>query len=909
MYIDKSTAEVEQLFGTSMEQGLTEAEAGRRKDQYGENRLKDRKKKSAAALFFEQLNDPLIYILMAAIAVSLFLHEVGDAGIIAVVIVLNAVVGVIQEGKARKAIEALQKLSSPRALVLREGTEREIESGLLVPGDVVLLEAGRQVPADLRLVQAVNLKIEESALTGESVPIEKICTPISGKDSSLGDRINMAYMTTTVTYGRGVGIVTATGMDTEIGKIADLIDDGGSELTPLQKRLADLGKVLSAAAIGICVFLFAVAVVQKRDIGEMLLTAISLAVAAVPEGLPAIVTIVLALSVSRMVKVNTIVRKLPSVETLGAVNVVCSDKTGTLTKNRMTVQKCYVDGKIVEKNMLDSKKHALFLEACTLCNDAVIKDARIGDPTELALLDIALEYGYRKDDLQKKYPRIDERAFDSDRKRMTTVHRKEDREIAYVKGAADEMIALCSTVWMNGKEVAFTAKAKRAALEAVDEMALLALRVLAAAVKAKGNLTDESNMMFVGLVGMIDPPREEVKEAVLSFKNAHVDTVMITGDHIDTAFAIAKELGIADSRQQCLSGMQIDALSEEEFAKTVDRIRVYARVSPEHKVKIVEALKKKGKIVAMTGDGINDAPSLKAADVGIAMGKEGTDVARNAADMVLTDDNFATIEKAMREGRGIFENIRKTILFLLSSNFGEIITMLAAVLAGFPAPLKASHILWVNLITDSLPALALGVDQNDTDALMKEPPRESKDSLFSHGGLTCTLCYGAVIGIISLLAFLTVPYQELLMAHLPVNIANLNKILQTQPILNKAQTHAFTVLGMSQLVHAVGMRDVNKSVFKMNHLNNLYMILAWGIGLFLQVLVTEIPYFVVLFGTSRLTLSEWGILGVLSAMPLVIHELLILSEFLINSTGKDSLKEPGKSKQEEQSSREPGEFA
>lgn len=907
MYIDKNVDEVEKLLGTSIEEGLTEEEAKRRIQQYGENRLKDKKKKSTAALFFEQLNDPLIYILMAAIAVSLFLKEVGDAGIIAVVILLNAIVGVVQEGKARKAIEALQKLSSPKALVKRNGKQREIESGLLVPGDVVFLEAGRQVPGDLRLVQAVNLKIEESALTGESVPIEKVSRPISGGNSGLGDRVNMAYMTTTVTYGRGEGIVTATGMNTEIGKIADLIDDSGHELTPLQKRLADLGKVLSIAAIGICLFLFLVAVFQKRDIGEMLLTAISLAVAAVPEGLPAIVTIVLALSVSRMVKVNTIVRKLPSVETLGAVNVICSDKTGTLTKNRMTVQKCFVDGRILEEGILDRKKHGIFLEACTLCNDASIKDTRIGDPTELALLDLALKHGYEKEKLQEKYPRIDERSFDSERKRMTTVHRKEGREIAYIKGAADEMISLCNTVWMYGKEVSFTSREKKAAKEAVDEMAHLALRVLAVAVKTKGTLTDENNMMFVGLVGMIDPPRDEVKEAVASFNTAHVDTVMITGDHIDTAFAIARDLGIAQRREQCMMGMQLDTLSEEEFAGKAEEIRVYARVSPEHKVRIVDALRKKGKVVAMTGDGINDAPSLKAADVGIAMGKEGTDVARNAADMVLTDDNFATIEKAMREGRGIYENIRKTILFLLSSNFGEIITMLAAVLAGFPAPLKASHILWVNLITDSLPALALGVDQNDTDALMKEPPRKSKDSLFSHGGLTCTLCYGVVIGIISLLAFLTVPYQELLRADLPLNLTNLHKILQLQSVLNKAQTHAFTVLGMSQLVHAIGMRDVNKSVFKMNHLNNVYMILAWGMGLFLQVIVTEIPYFVGLFGTSRLSLSEWGMLGVLSAMPLVIHELLILSELLIKGTDYSESEKTGESKQKEQAGRKPGE--
>ena len=909
MYTDKSVAEVEALLRTSASTGLTETEAEKRRAEYGENRLKDRKKKSVAVLFFEQLNDPLIYILMVAIAVSLFLKEVGDAGIIAVVIVLNAVVGVIQEGKARKAIEALKALSSPRALVKRDGKEREIDSSLLVPGDVVFLDAGRQVPADMRLIRAVNLKVEESALTGESVPAEKTNALQSESEKSLGDRLNMAYMSTTVTYGRGEGIVTATGMNTEIGKIAGLIDDGGSEMTPLQKRLADLGKILSAAAVAICLFLFLVAVLQKRDIGDMLLTAISLAVAAVPEGLPAIVTIVLALSVSRMVKVNTIVRKLPSVETLGAVNVVCSDKTGTLTKNRMTVEKCYVDGQIVEKEMLDAQKHTFFLEACTLCNDADIQGERIGDPTELSLLDLALSYGFEKEQLMKKYPRIDERAFDSERKRMTTVHKRAGREIAYIKGAADEMISLCSHVRMYGKEIPFSVKAKREALAAVDDMANAALRVLAVAVKTKGRLTDEKDMTFVGLVGMIDPPREEAKEAVASFQNAHVDTVMITGDHVDTAFAIAGELGIAKDKRQCMTGTQMDALSEEEFAQKVDEIRVYARVSPEHKVRIVEALKKKEKVVAMTGDGINDAPSLKVADVGIAMGKEGTDVARNAADMVLTDDNFATIEKAMREGRSIYENIRKTILFLLSSNFGEIITMLAAVLAGFPTPLKASHILWVNLITDSLPALALGVDKNDTDELMREPPRKSRDSLFSHGGLSCTLCYGVVIAAISLLSFLTVPYQELLRENLPVNLGNLNRVLQLTPVLNKAQTHAFTVLGMSQLVHAIGMRDVNKSVFKMNHFNNPYMFLAWGIGLFLQVLVTEIPYFVALFGTSRLTLPEWGMLGVLSCMPLFIHELLILSEYVRNGMGERDSEKPGECQQKEQCGGEEGKVA
>lgn len=899
MYSTRSVAETQTSLGVEVKQGLSAEDVQGRSEKYGENRLKEQKQKKVVELFWEQLNDPLIYILMVAIAVSLFLGEIGDAGIIAVVIVLNAVIGVIQEGKARRAIEALKKLTSPKALVRREGREMEIPSTELVPGDVVFLEAGRQVPADIRLVQAVNLKIEESALTGESVPTEKNTEPLTKGNHGLGDCYNMAFMTTIVTYGRGIGIVTATGMDTEIGKIADMIETKGTELTPLQKRLADLGKVLSFAAIGICVFLFLVALWQHRDVGDMLLTAISLAVAAVPEGLPAVVTIVLALSVSRMVKVNTIVRRLPSVETLGAVNVVCSDKTGTLTQNKMTIRECYIDGKTIPVEELDREKHELFFRACTLCNDAVIEESRIGDPTELAFLDMTYNFGYGKQALQNEYPRIEERAFDSDRKRMTTVHREKEGKRAYCKGAADEMLTLCDKAYVKGKEMVFSPKEKKKCQEAIEEMAGAAFRVLAVAMKREGELTEEKNMIFLGLVGMIDPPREEAKEAVESFRNAHVDTVMITGDHVDTAFAIAEQLGIAQSREQCLTGTQIDSMSREEFADIVDEIHVYARVSPEHKVRIVEALRDKGKVVAMTGDGINDAPSLKAADVGIAMGKEGTDVARGAADLVLVDDNFATIEKAMKEGRGIYENIRKTILFLLSSNFGEILTMLVAVLAGFPTPLKASHILWVNLITDSLPALALGVDKNDGDALMREQPRKSNESMFSGGGLTCTLCYGVVIGIISLLAFLTVPYEELLRMELPVTIENLEKMLRIQEVLSRAQTHAFTVLGISQLLHAIGMKDVNKSLFKMKHLDNCYMLLAGGIGILLQVLVTEIPYFVNLFRTSRLSLAEWGRLFLLSCTPLVIHELLVLQGYLESRVIKNSQK-PENCQQKEQ---------
>lgn len=871
---------VRQPNGTWMT-GLSAEEAVKRLDRYGANKLKERKKKSVVTLFLEQLNDPLIYILMAAIAVSLFLGEVGESLIIAVVIVLNAVVGVVQEGKALKAIEALQNLSSPRAIVRRDGREAEISSLEVVPGDVILLEAGRQVPADARLLFAMNLKVDESALTGESVSVEKEEElqehpeePL--QKGSVGDRTREVFMTTMITAGRGEAVVTATGMETEIGKIAGMLEESSEEMTPLQKRLADLGKILSALAIGICLFLFLVAVIQKRDIGEMLLTAISLAVAAVPEGLAAIVTIVLALSVSRMVRVGAIVRKLPSVETLGAVNVVCSDKTGTLTQNKMTVKECYVDGQFIHSDALNINSHQRMLQACVLCNDAKLGEQSIGDPTELSLLYLAKHYGMEKQILEKEYPRTGECAFDSTRKRMTTIHSTPDGEIAFTKGAADRILPRCKSIWKNGKEAAFSERAKKEVQEAASQMASKALRVLALSMKTKGNLETEEGLVFLGLVGMIDPPREDVANAVASFQNAHVDTVMITGDHVDTALAIAKDLGIATEGSQCMRGEELETLAEDELSERIEQIKVFARVSPEHKVRIVNALKRKNKIVAMTGDGINDAPSLRAADVGIAMGKGGTDVARNAADLVLTDDNFATIEKAIKEGRGIYENIRKTILFLLSSNFGEIITMLAAILAGFPATLKASHILWVNLITDSLPALALGMDVNDGDELMKVPPRKSTDTMFSHGGLSCTICYGVVIGVISLAAFLTVPYGELVQKGLPVSFQNLKKILELEWVLNKAQTHAFTVLGMSQLVHAVGMKDVNRSVFRMKHLDNLYMLAALGIGFLLQFLVTEIPYLVTLFGTSRLTFKEWCMLEVLALVPLFVHELLCL---------------------------------
>lgn len=900
MYAEKSKSTTINELNSNPNTGLTSSAAADRLSQYGENRLKDKPKKTFIALFRDQLNNPLIYILLVAVAISLFLGEVNEAIIIIAVILLNSLLGIFQEGKALKAIEALKHLTSPKALVRRDGIKSEIDAKLLVPGDIICLEAGRQIPADLRLTETVNIQIEESALTGESVPVEKNADYIAGPKDQISDQKNMAFMSTTVTYGRGEGIVVATGMNTQIGKIAGLLNEEG-ELTPLQKRLGDLGKVLSIVAIIICTLLFVVAIYQKRDIGDMLLTAISLAVAAVPEGLPAIVTIVLALSVSGMVRVNTIVRRLPSVETLGAVNVVCSDKTGTLTVNRMSVRECYVDNHVISAECLHPERYRKFLEACILCNDAVIektfdrtsqtsqcnqtitppqaheKSNRIGDPTELALLDLGLLHNLSKQDCELKHPRIDELSFDSERKRMTTLHLNGRSRIAFIKGAADEMLSRCSNIYLYDKEVTFTAKAKREMLKVVDEMCSRALRVLAVAMKTRGNLLEEEEMTFIGLVGLMDPARPEAAGAVLSFSQAHVDTVMITGDHLECAFAIAHELGIAKEKSECLSGSQIDALSPEELNAVSDRIKVYARVSPEHKVRIVETFKNKGRIVAMTGDGVNDAPSLKTADVGIAMGLSGTDVARNAADLILTDDNFATIEKAIREGRGIFENIRKTILFLLSSNFGEIITMMAAIFVGLPSPLKASHILWINLITDSLPALALGVDENDRDALMRQKPRHKNENLFAHGGLKLTLCYGAAIAAISLAAFIQVPLTALNALNLPINLFSISSILSHTDILNKAQTHAFTVLAMSQLFHAIGMRDTNKSIFKMNHLKNRAMLAALAFGFTLQVLVTEIPYLVNLFGTTRLTINEWLSLGLLSLSPLLVHELLILA--------------------------------
>lgn len=881
MFEKQSVQEIEKNLQTDKTVGLTQQEAAKRLKAEGRNELAKEKKKTLIASFWEQLNDPLICVLLAAALISIILKEYSDAAIIGFVIILNAAVGVIQEGKAQKALESLQKLTSPRAVVRRNGQRRDIPAAELVRGDVVLLEAGAQVPADLRLIAAWNLQIEESALTGESVPVDKDSDFLAERELPAGDRKNMAYMSTMVTGGRGEGIVTAAGMDTEIGKIAAILDQVPREYTPLQRKLADLGKLLSIVSVLLCAALFGIAVIQKRDILEMFITAISLAVAAVPEGLPAIVTIVLAMSVSRMVKVHTIVRRLPSVETLGAVNVVCSDKTGTLTQNKMTVIKCFVNQKVVELQggkPSGGKLPAEFLEGLVLCNDAVMSEKEnFGDPTELALLQLGKNNGYEKELLEKRSSRIGERAFDSVRKMMTTVHRTGGGTAAYTKGAPESVISRCRNIQIEGRERPMTEEHRREIRKAIVQMSSQGLRLLALAVKRDSSDTSEHNMTFLGLVGMMDPVRTEVREAVEKFKSASVRTVMITGDHIDTAFAIAKELGIAHNIGECMTGEKLDKIPEARMKKEIGKIRVFARVSPENKMQIVKALKDSGNIVAMTGDGVNDAPSLRMADIGIAMGMSGTDVAKNAADMILTDDNFATIEKAIEEGRSIYENIKKTVLFLLSSNFGEILTMFTAVILGLASPLNASHILWINLITDSLPALALGVDKNDKKELMRRPPRQAQESIFANGGITCTAFYGILIAGISLTAFLKLPLDILNAQHIPVSLANISSVLESEEILARAQTYAFTVLGMSQLFHALGMRDIYSSVFSMKRSVNLVMAGAFGAGFLLQFAVTEIPVLTAAFHTAALSMREWISLAILAAFPLLAHEVFVLT--------------------------------
>ncbi|HZJ89213.1 MAG TPA: cation-translocating P-type ATPase [Bacilli bacterium] len=855
-------------------EGLSNDEVKHRQTDYGFNKLPEQKGMTLWKSLLNQMNNAMIYVLLIAAVISFVLTIIDGQGnyfepiLILAIVVLNAIIGTIQELRADKALAALEKLSAPTTIVRREGELQEIPASELVPGDIVILEDGRQVPADLRLLKSYNLKLSEASLTGESVPVMKDAAKVFDLDTVLGDRENIVYMTTPVVYGRGEGVVINTGTNTEVGKIAQSLANVKRETTPLQKRLEDLSIFLGYITLGLVALLFIIGLIREpswANVKDMFLLAISLAVAAVPEGLAAVLTITLALGVQKMVRVHTIVRRLPSVETLGAVSVICSDKTGTLTKNEMRV----TDSFLFDKSLKDTLAVGL-----ALCNDATVDHGVYGDPTEIALILNLTSINTTKDELEAKFPRVNEIPFDSKRKMMSTLHQTEKGYIQYTKGALDVILNLTTTVTVDGKTRKITASDKNKINTAAKKMTNRALRVIALAKRVpSAEFAEEQNLTFIGFVGLFDPPREEAKASVEILKNAGVITMMITGDHQDTAYAVASELGIAVTPDSVISGRELDELTKEALGDALESKRVFARVSPENKVQIVEALKSKGHIVAMTGDGINDAPSLQRADIGIAMGITGTDVAKGASDMVLSDDNFSSIEKAVAEGRGIYKNVQKTVWFLLSSNIGEVLTMLVASIVGFPYPLTALHILWVNLITDSLPALALGSDVKDDD-VMRDAPRPKDESLFAGGGYKLLSFYGVLIALMTILAFLYLPLSN---GHF--TLSAINDYFSDKTLLTRAQTYAFTTLGVTQLFHMFGMSNINKSALRAFSKKKLFMWIAFFFGFVLQVLVTEIPLLTAMFGTSELELKEWIFLSLFSMLPLVVHELKILIRF------------------------------
>ncbi len=873
---------------TNSEQGLSQIAAKRRLTEYGPNELIDRGMKSPWLIFWEQLTAVMVVILIVAAVISALIGDYKDAIAIMTIVVLNAILGFSQEYRAEKAMAALKKMAVPTVKVRRDGRVQEISARELVPGDIVLLEAGDMVPADARLLESINLRVQEAALTGESEPVEKTAAPLSGENLTLGDRINMVYMGTVVTYGRGEAVIVATGMQTELGNIAEMIQTVEREPTPLQRRLEQLGRGLAIASVGIVAVVFVLGLLRGEELRLMLLTAISMAVAAIPEGLPAVVTIALALGAQRMLKRQSLIRKLPAVETLGSVNIICSDKTGTLTENRMSVTTLDVLGEtqtvdallrhgvpVLDAELSSSERTpvrslGLLIKSAALCNDALLERTQdngdyyqaLGDPTEGALIIAAAQLGMMKPNLENRWPRVAEIPFTSERKRMTTVHRanvlpdqteapwRELPFVAFGKGSVDGLLEISDTVWSGDQAVPLTDELRQRILAANDALAQDGQRVLGVVFRPLSTLPEkveeaeiEQQATFVGLIGMIDPPRPEVKEAVQTCKAAGIRPIMITGDHPLTALNIARELGIIMHDEHAVTGHELENLSEDELDALVDKVSVYARVAPEHKLKIVQALQNKGHIVAMTGDGVNDAPALKKADIGVAMGITGTDVSKEAADMVLLDDNFATIVAAVKEGRTIYDNIRKFIKYTMTSNSGEIWVMLLAPFLGMPLPLLPLQILWVNLVTDGLPGLALGVEPAERGT-MRRAPYHPNENIFGRGMGWHILWVGLLMGLVSLgMGFWAWSTGQ-----------------------HDWQTMVFTTLTLSQMGHALSIRSGRDSFFRTGLLSNKALIGAVLLTFVLQLAVVYVPFMQGLFKTMALSPVNLAISLVLSTV-------------------------------------------
>lgn len=883
----KSNNEVLENLLTDKNNGLTDSEVQARIEKYGKNELELKAKKSFLSKLAAQFKDFLVIILILASIISAIANEWQDSIVILAIVLVNAILGVYQEGKAEKSVEALQKMSAPHAKVIRNNKICEIPSAMVVPGDIVVLDAGDIIPADLKLLESSNLKVDESSLTGESVPVEKDYNIKLTENTVLGDRLNMCFNGTIVTYGRGKGVVVETGYNTEIGLIASKLQVTEDESTPLQIKLNQLGKVLGSLTIIICILVFLIGKLQSRDTLEMLLTSISLAVAAIPEGLPAIVTIVLAIGMNRMSEKNAIVKKLLAVETLGATSVICSDKTGTLTQNQMMVVKAYVDKNILEisgsgydpigdvklnDNKIDiTQSHNLnnLIAIGVLSNDAILDNSSgsykiIGDPTEGAIITLGEKLGKTKNELSNLFPRINELPFDSSRKMMSTFHSNyiKDKIVSFTKGAPDIIIDKCSKIAINGEILDLTSKLKEEILSVNIKFAKSALRVLAMAYKEWDALPEkitsentENNMIFVGLVGMMDPPRVEVKNAIAECKSAGIDTVMITGDYKETAFAIAKELNMATSEDEAIMGIELDNLSEEKLRETVKNVKVYARVSPEHKVKIVSALKSNGKITAMTGDGVNDALALKKADIGVAMGITGTDVAKGASKVILTDDNFATIVTAVEEGRIIFSNIKKFVFFLLSCNIGEILLVFLSILLNWEMPLLPIQLLWLNLVTDSFPAMALGVENAEPN-IMNHPPRNTKEAIIDKKMVGGIVFQAIAISVASLASYYFA----------------FSKYGDSGLGLMHARSIVFTTLITAELFRAFSSRSQEYSLFKIGFFTNKRMVQAVLVSFLLTLAVIYIPLLSNIFNIVPLTLGDWQIVLSFAFIPLIIGE-------------------------------------